>query len=106
MTQPEQEPIPQRIEFTATPEVEAGTYANFVGVWNLPDCFVLDFSVFTQAPRLAEDDDGKPFVHMPARVVSRVRIPPIQVFELMKALNLQLAAWEEHTGNKRPDPDQ
>ncbi len=102
---PPPEGIPQRFEFTATPEVEAGTYANFVSVWNLPDCFVLDFSVFTQPPRLVEDDEGRTFAHMPARVVSRVRIPPEQVFELMKALNLQLTTWEAQTGKVRPDPD-
>lgn len=106
MTQPEQEPIPQRIDFATAPEVEAGVFANFVSVWALPDCFTMDFSVFTKPPQLVEDDNGEKFIHMPARVVSRVRIPPAQVFELMKALNLQLTVWEEHTGNKRPDPDQ
>ena len=41
---------------------------------------------------------------MPARVVSRVRIPPEQVFELAKALTQQLEFWEQETG-RRPPPD-
>jgi hypothetical protein len=36
-----------------------------------------------------------------ARVVSRVRIPPAQVFELMKALEKQLTQWEASTGARR-----
>lgn len=105
MTQPEPA-LPQRVELSVDAPIEAGAYANFVGVWNLPDCFVLDFAVVTQPPRPAEDDDGEKFMHVSARMVARVRIPPGQVFELMKALNLQLTAWEVHTGNRRPDPDQ
>lgn len=31
------------------------------------------------------------------RVVSRVRIPPAQMFELMKVLERQLTAWEQET---------
>jgi hypothetical protein len=35
--------------------------------------------------------------------VSRVRIAPEQVFELAKALTIQLEAWELETGRKKPD---
>jgi hypothetical protein len=35
-----------------------------------------------------------------ATVVSRVRIPPSQVFELMKALEQQLSAWEKEHPNR------
>jgi hypothetical protein len=90
--------------FTSTPEVEAGVYANFVSLWHQPDCFVLDFSVFTQPPQVMEDEDGNQRLELPARIVSRVRIPPAQVFELMKAINDQLSMWERDNG-KLPPPD-
>ncbi len=62
-----------------------GTYADFVSVWHSKDVFVLDFAVLSQPPTPA---------HLNSRVVSRVRIPPSQVFEIMKALEQQLTAWE------------
>lgn len=37
-------------------------------------------------------------MHVPTRIVSRVRIPPSQVFELMKALEQQLSAYEKEIG--------
>jgi hypothetical protein len=33
-------------------------------------------------------------------VVARVRVPPSQVFEIMKALERQLTAWETETGRR------
>lgn len=62
-----------------------GTYADFVSVWHSKDVFVLDFAVLTQPTTPAQ---------LTSRVVSRVRIPPAQVFEIMKALEQQLTAWE------------
>jgi hypothetical protein len=62
-----------------------GVYADFVSVWHSKDVFVLDFAVLSQ-PMTANQLDS--------RVVSRVRIPPSQVFEIMKALEQQLTAWE------------
>jgi hypothetical protein len=35
------------------------------------------------------------------RVVSRVRIPASQVFEIMKGLEQQLSKWERTHGNKQ-----
>ena len=62
-----------------------GTYADFVSVWHSKDAFVLDFAVLAQPVTAAQ------FL---SRVVARVRIPPSQVFEIMKALEQQLTAWE------------
>ena len=101
MSQPS---LPQRMTFVSTPDVETGVYANFVSLWHQPDCFVLDFSVFTQPPQVVSDSDGSKHVELPARIVSRVRIPPAQVFELMKALNDQLSMWEAEHGKKPPPP--
>jgi Protein of unknown function (DUF3467) len=73
----------------------AGAYANFVGVWHTPHEFAIDFAVI------------QPFAGPPgsmqARVVSRVRIPPTIVFDLLRTINENLAQYEEAFGEiKRP----
>lgn len=84
------------------PEQEAGTYANFAGVWHGADGFVLDFAVITHPPQSAEDaDSGQAVTQINARVVSRVRIPTSQAWELMRALNEQLSQWETEHGNAK-----
>jgi hypothetical protein len=100
MSQPN--PASQKVSVSITPEVEAGVFANFVGVWHQADCFVLDFQTYTRPPQLGQDPDGNAYVDVATRVVSRVRIPPGQVFEIMKALEQQLSAWERETGANRP----
>jgi hypothetical protein len=91
-----------RLDITVGPEVETGVYANFASVWHTPDSFVLDFAVVLGPPGPGTDaGTGEALVAVPARVVSRVRIPPQQVFELMKALEQQLTSFEKETG-KRP----
>jgi len=80
------------------PELTAGAYADFVRAWHTKDVFILDFANLVEPVR-AEDDA----VLLSATVVSRVRIPPSQVFELMKALELQLSAWEKETGVRKSD---
>ena len=80
------------------PELTAGSYADFVRAWHTKDVFVLDFANLVEPVR-AEDDA----VLLSATVVSRVRIPPSQVFELMKALESQLSAWEKETGVRKSE---
>ena len=84
-----------RINMNLPPEQEAGTYANFAGVWHGADGFVLDFAVVTQPPQAQPDEE---VMQVDARVVSRVRIPTSQAWELMRALNEQLAQWESEHG--------
>ncbi len=40
-----------------------------------------------------------------AQVVARVRIPPSQVFEVMKVLEQQLSAWERENPAASPAQD-
>lgn len=89
--------MPRRLSLSASPEVEAGVYADFVSVWHQPHLFVLDFSVHTNPPQVVEVN-GQSVVNVPARMVSRVRIRPEQIFEIMKALNQQLSLWEKEQG--------
>ncbi|HET6907953.1 MAG TPA: DUF3467 domain-containing protein [Mycobacteriales bacterium] len=81
MTQPDQ----PSAQIHLPDDLVQGTYADFVSVWHSKDVFVLDFAVL-----------GQPVVNgqLVSRIVSRVRIPPSQVFEIMKALEQQLTAWE------------
>jgi hypothetical protein len=93
------QPLPRRLNVEATPEVQTGVYADFVGVWHQANSFVLDFSVYTSPPRVVEVD-GQKVVNLNARMVSRVRVPPSQVFEIMKALEQQLSRWEREQGKQ------
>jgi hypothetical protein len=90
----------QHIAVKMPKELQGGTYADFIRAWHTSDAFVLDFATFSEPPR-KEDDK----VILDAVVVSRVRIPPGQVFELMKALEQQLSAWERETGKVKQKKD-
>lgn len=79
-------------------ELAGGSFADFVGVWHSSDVFVLDFAALTSPPRSYIDETGEAKTQVNARVVSRVRVPPAQVFELMKALERELSAWERERG--------
>jgi hypothetical protein len=87
----------QRIQIALPPKYLAGVFADFVRAWHTKDSFVLDFAAFTEP--VVRDDETGDYVHN-AAIVSRVRIPPSQVFELMKALEQQLSAWEKEQGGE------
>jgi len=90
-------PSERRVEVQMPDSVVPGVYADVVGVWHTPEVFVLDFSSFLEPPRLEEGPAGTAVVQR-AQVVARVRVPPGQVFEIMRALEQQLTAWEIETG--------
>ncbi len=79
------------------PEDQAiGHYANLIGVWHTPHEFAIDFCVIQ--PFLP----GGPG----AQVVSRVRIPPTIVFDLLKTLSQNLTEYEKSHGEiQRPQDD-
>ncbi|RFU40881.1 DUF3467 domain-containing protein [Actinomadura logoneensis] len=93
------EPLDTRVEITVPPEEEVGAFAGFASVWRARDSFVLDFATEVSPPEVAEDRaTGERYVHVPARVVARVRIPPGQVWDLMRALEQNLSAYERESG--------
>ena len=98
------EEAPRQFEIDLPPEIPPGNFADFANVWHTPTVFVMDFVTLTQPPREVVDDNGLTSTVVPGRVVSRIRIPPEQVFELAKALTQQLESWEIETG-RRPAPD-
>jgi hypothetical protein len=96
VTTPDQPPVPST-QIHLPDELAEGKYADFVSVWHSRDVFVLDFAVLAQ-PVMSDQ--------IMSRVVSRVRIPPSQVFEIMKALEQQLTAWEsERAAEQQPPGD-
>jgi hypothetical protein len=88
--------VPAQLELNLPPEMEAGVYASFAAVWQDNDTLVLDFAVHTQPPQpLPDAGTGQlAAVRVPARVVSRVRIPAGQAWEFIRAVNDQLGRWE------------
>ncbi|GAB3086971.1 hypothetical protein GCM10027054_07990 [Isoptericola nanjingensis] len=83
-------------------ELEGGVPADFASLWHTSTSFVIDFVAATKPPQPVTDPDTGAVTGrvVPGKVVSRVRIPPQQVFELARALTQQLDAWERETGKK------
>ncbi|GAA4633565.1 hypothetical protein GCM10023196_071600 [Actinoallomurus vinaceus] len=101
-----EQPREHRVEITVPPDHEVGVYAGFASVWRTQDSFVIDFSTAVRPPEVVEDTESDTsYVHVPAQVVSRVRIPPSQVWELMKALEQNLSAYERESGKSAHDGD-
>ncbi|MQY08615.1 DUF3467 domain-containing protein [Actinomadura macrotermitis] len=100
-----EEPLEHRVEITVPPEHEVGAFAGFASVWRTQDGLVLDFATEVRPPEVSQDPEtGERYVHVPAKVVARVRIPPAQVWELMKSLEQGLSAYErESTARRRGD---
>lgn len=89
-----------KIQIVLPPERVAGVFADFVSVWHTGDIFTFDFAALEQPPQMVQDDAGNSAVKAQAHIVTRVRVPPAQVFEIMKALEQQLSAWEIETGQR------
>jgi hypothetical protein len=82
------------------PERALGVHADFAQVWHTPESVVIDFLAITTPPQTEVAPDGESRQVTQATVASRVRLAPTHVFELMKALERQLAAWEMETGKR------
>ena len=92
-------PTKHEVSVNVPGEIEAGVPADFAAIWHTPHTFVLDFAALKAAPEVFDSGDATT-VRQDAVVVARVRIPPAQVFEMMKALEQQLTAWENETGQR------
>lgn len=91
---------PTNVSITMPPDQVTGVHADFVSAWHTQDVFVLDFAAVVGPGRPAEGPDGQPVTQIDAQVIARVKLPPSQVFEIMKALEQQLSAWESETGRR------
>jgi Protein of unknown function (DUF3467) len=91
------DPVPVPFSMQVPDALVPGVYSNVVGVWHTPYEFTLDFAVLQPTQQGAAS----------ARVVSRVRIPPAAVFELMRALSTNEALYVQNVGPiRRPGPDE
>jgi len=95
------EPTTTNYEINLPEAQRAGHSADFASIWHTKDTFVLDFIAEVTPPQQAHDPSGHHLSVVAADVVTRVRIPASQVWEIMKALEQQYSAWETETG-KRP----
>ena len=105
MTEPELPQPPSHLAIEMPEAAVVGVYADFVSIWHTEDVFVFDFAALKAAPGPAQTPEGETVNLVQTQVVSRVKVPPNQVFEIMKALNVQLASWEAQTGRSRPPQD-
>jgi hypothetical protein len=104
MDEEAQQGQPTTFQINVPMELEGGSYANFLTVWHTGHEFTLDFAA-TQPPQPQEPGNPQSPVTVPCRVVSRVRIPPTMVFEILQALNTNMARYESTFGEiKRPEP--
>ena len=86
-------------EVQVPPEIEAGEYANFLMVWHTPHEFTLDFAVMQPS----QSTEGP--VKVPCRVVSRIRIPPAVMLDIINAMSENVGRYQQSFGEiHRPVP--
>jgi hypothetical protein len=95
------EPLPTAFNITVPPEHLEGHYADFASVWHNNETFILDFVSMSRPPTPTRTDEGGQVARIDAQVVTRVRIPAAQVWEVMKALQAQLGQWEGENPDRR-----
>lgn len=92
--QPNPDPDParkqQQVQVVVPDEVKHGQYANFLIVSHGAHEFTLDF-----CQRMPAREQGK----VNAEVVSRVRIAPTMVAQVLNALNTNLSGYEDRFGS-------
>ncbi len=93
--------LPTAFNITVPPEHLEGHYADFASVWHNNETFILDFVSMSRPPAPTRNDDGTSVARVDAQVVTRVRIPAAQVWEVMKALQTQLGQWESEHPERR-----
>ena len=101
MEQPGEGQRPANFNVHVPPELEGGTYANFLSVWHTGYEFTLDFAV--QPPPDVPQNPAEP-LSVPCRAVTRVKIPPSLIFDIMRALNENMTTYENTFGEiQRPE---
>lgn len=94
----EEQPADQvNVRFYVPPEQEAGTFAETVAVWHTPYDFVIDFAAIQLAQPSDPENPHSP-LEVPARVVSRVRIPVGLVFDVIQTINARMDSYEAEWG--------
>jgi hypothetical protein len=88
------------------PALEAGTYANALAIWHTAHEFTFDFVVSSAPPQPTRNDLGEQVIRAPHRLVTRVRVPPTAVFDIIRTINENLTMYEQRFGQiRRPGDD-
>lgn len=99
------QPPPTALNVNLPPEQVEGHFADFASVWHNDETFILDFASMVHPPGPGTDAEGNQAMVVNAVIVARVRVPPSQVWELMKAMQAQLGQWEaQHPERQPPQP--
>jgi hypothetical protein len=78
------------------PELEAGAYANFLWTWHTAHEFTLDFAALVgegRAPIVEPDPSDTRLL-----VVSRVKVAPSTVFDMIRSIHGNMTLYEERFG--------
>ena len=76
---PPEEGRPSEFQVEVPPELQAGVYANFLGVWHSAYEFTLDFGTTLPAQPGDSEDEQSPMV-VPCQVTARIKIPVALIF--------------------------
>jgi Protein of unknown function (DUF3467) len=86
--------------FFVPPHLEGGVYANIVSVYHSGYEFTFDWAV-TQVAQPADPEDPDSPLIVPCAVTSRVRVPVTIIFEVLRAINEDMTAYEREWGEIR-----
>jgi Protein of unknown function (DUF3467) len=86
------------LEVQADPAITGGVYANRLAIWHTAYEFTLDFMVPSEPAQPVVTNEGRQVVRTPHRLVTRVRVPPSTVFEILRALNENMTHYEGRFG--------
>lgn len=98
-----QENLPVQTSIDLQREMAGGVFADFTSVWHTPSTFVLDFVALMHPAQPVTNEAGiVDHQKVDGAVVSRVRIPPEQIFPLIQALQRQSDQWLKESGRSEP----
>ncbi len=97
----DQQPVATHHNITIPDTSAVGVFADFASVWHTPNTFVIDFLSVKQ-PVTTGQHDGQPATIVDSTVAARVRLPPEQIFALIKALSDQSQRWLAESGRQEP----
>src|SRR3954452_8643168 len=60
----QQDGVPVELNMTVPPEVEAGVFATFAGIWTDDDGFFIDFATVAEPPQKGQNDAGAEVVRI------------------------------------------
>jgi hypothetical protein len=90
-------------DFDVSEEAGAAVYANIVSIWYSPYEFALDWGL-TEAAEAEDPDDPASPLRIPVSVVARLRVPTGLIFDVLRALNEAMTAYEAIFGEiRRPE---